>query len=175
MTGGVEIEPVGIAGKHGAHLWRKIGLKARFDVFANAQELNQIGGARFAFVPGQHLRPERGPQRLLDRGEVVLGMGPGDAEGGIRIGAPDHPGHAIGVARDLHIIGFSGGDGGGRVKAAPMQRGQAQTGDEQPGDDQPKRAKARSDPEGALHGGLLCRTECYSAAMAAPASPGVQL
>ena len=57
-------------------------------------------------------------ERALDRGEVVLGVGVGEAEGGVGVGLAEDVGHAPGVPQDTH--GVAPGRGLPAVEVRPL-------------------------------------------------------
>ena len=97
----VEALRVGLAEGAGLRAQR---LAAALHDLADAEQRHHVvvGSALAAEGGGQTAAGRQ--QRALEGGEVVLRVRPGQAVGDVRVGAPEHVGHAPAVAQDAHVV-----------------------------------------------------------------------
>ena len=112
MLGAVEVDAVGVALQHGADVGRQLAFITGVDRLPDAQQADDVvGRRRLQSVRGGQMAPG-GQGDLLDGGEVVLGVGEGQAEGGVGVGLAEDVGHAPVVAADLDVVAVGAGDQG---------------------------------------------------------------
>ena len=126
MARGVEVQPRHIAFQQRPGRGVQIRCVAGLGNRARAGPLEHERALRFGFVGGDHVAAAGEPQRILDGGEIVLGMGVGQRKGRIGIPPAPHPRNAILVAPDQAVIAFGGFDRRGRIKRARLQRQEPQ-------------------------------------------------
>ena len=112
VLGGVEIEPGGIAVEQRAGLFGEVDVVALIDRVPDAQEVHEVVAlGRFDAVDIGEL-PARREYGALQRREVVLRMGKGEAEGHVGVALPGDMGHPVAVADNLGIVFGGRGDRG---------------------------------------------------------------
>ena len=120
MAGAIGVDPVGVGLQHPAQIRRQVAVIAGVHRRPHPQQPDDIvgHGALRPLLCGQG--SARGQGDVLDGGEVVLGVGPGQAIGDVGVGRAGDVRHAEVVPPDARVIGAALGDQDRRVGGARL-------------------------------------------------------